>query len=136
MTSYKCTHCGLVNAAWDRACRRCGYLLTPSKQSGDPRNAKGSSFLYMLLAATLIGGAVYYVYNGFEKSFDRVKADEANRLAAQPKQAPMPLARSEYDQQRAEPYKNAVANSPGLAVSKQHTDEINKLMSPAKQSAK
>jgi len=90
----------------------------------------------MLLAVTLIGGAVYYVYNGFEKSFDQVKANEAKRLAAQPKQPPQPLSRSESDQQRVEPYKNAVANSPNLGTSQKHNDDIKQLMQPAKQAAK
>lgn len=140
MHSNKCRNCGLVNAIEDSACRRCGY---PLETAGRPRPVgprreagKVSSFLYMLLAVTLIGGAVYYVYNGFEKSFDQVKASEANRLAAQAKQSPQPLSRSEYDQQRAEPYKNAVANSPGLATSQKHNDDVKQLMQPAKQAAK
>lgn len=135
MTSYKCGHCGLVNTAWDRACRRCGYILAPSP--GKPREAaKRSPLIYLLFAATLIVGAVYYVYNGFEKSFNNVQARETNRLAAQPVQSPLPLSRSEYDKSRAEPYQKAVANSPGLATSQKHTDEINKLMDPPKQPAK
>jgi len=90
----------------------------------------------MLLAVTLIGGAVYYVYNGFEKSFNEVKASEAKRLAAQPKQSPMPLSRSESDQQRTDSYKNAVANSPNLSASQKHNDDIKQLMQPAKQASK
>ena len=134
MSSNKCKHCGIVNAVSDCACRRCGCILETTQRNRRQPAAR-PSFIYLLLAVTLIGGAVYYLYNGFEKSFDEVKAAEAKRLAAQPKPAPQ-LTRSEYDQQQAEPYKNAVANSPGLATSKQHTDDVNKLMQAAKQPAK
>src|SRR5436190_2317879 len=105
MHSNKCRNCGLVNADSDIGCRRCGFPLGKTSRSSvrsARETGKWYSPLYMLLAVTLIGGAIYYVYNGFETSFDEVKANEAKRLAAQPKQSPMSLSRSEYDQQRAE----------------------------------
>ena len=137
MSSNKCKNCGLVNKLHDQVCHRCGCLLY-DKNSGGPRSpreaAKSSSFLYTLFALALIAGVIYYLVNGFERSYQEVKASEANRLATQPKQSPLPLtSRSEYDQRRAEPYKNAVANSPNLSASQKHNAEVNKLMKPSGQ---
>ncbi len=135
MSSNRCKKCGLVNAIGDRACRRCGCAFD-AKITGprSPRDAaKRGASLYTLLAVVLVGAAIYYVFNGFEKSYDQVKANEANRLAAQPKQSPMSLtSRVEYDQRRAEPYRNAVANSPNLAASQKHNDEVKQLMGEKK----
>jgi hypothetical protein len=135
MFSNKCKNCGLVNKAHDHVCHRCGCLLY-DKNSAGPRGpreaAKSSSFLYTLLAIALLGGAVYYVVTGFEKSYDQIKTDEIKRLAAQPKISPAPFtSRSEYDQRRTEPYKNAVANSPNLGASQKHNDAVKQLMRPA-----
>lgn len=135
MSPNKCTVCGLVNAADDIACRRCGRLLTVAsqKRARGPRDAtRGISFLYTLLAAALIGGVCYYVITGITASYEHIQEDEAKRLAAQPKTTPAPtVPRSENDQRRAEPYRNSVANSPGLAASRQHNEEVKKLMRPA-----
>jgi hypothetical protein len=137
MSSNKCRNCGLVNGVSDRDCRRCGCELA-SKAVGRPLGpreaAKRSSILYTLLAVTLIGGSVYYLIYGFGKSYDEIKASEANRLSAQPKVSPAPLtSRAESDRQRVEPYKNAVANNPNLAASQKHNDDVKRLMQPANQ---
>lgn len=134
MSSNKCKNCGIVNAVYDRLCRRCGCVLHSKSRSVSGREgSKVSSFLYTLLALTMLGGAAYYLVNGFEKSFDQVKENELKRLAAQPKVSPAPLtSRTEYDQQRAEPYKNAVANSPDLSASQKHNDQVKQLMQSAK----
>jgi hypothetical protein len=135
MPSHKCRNCGLVNALHDNACRRCGCLIVEassrSRAGSGPKAS--SSFLYTLLALAIFCGVGYYLINGFEKSYDEVKTNEVKRLAAQPKVSPAPLlSRAESDQQRAEPYKNAVANSPGLATSQKHNDQVNELMHPKK----
>lgn len=134
MTSNKCKKCGLVNAASDRGCRRCGEPFE-QKHAGNPRSprdaAKASSSIYTLLAVVLLGGAAVYLFNGFEHSYSDIQSNEAKRLAAQPQQTPMPLtSRAEYDQRRTEPYKNAVANSPNLAASQKHNDEVKQLVQP------
>ena len=136
MSSHKCSNCGLVNAIHDLACRRCGCLIVDKQTTGSrgQRAATGSrSFLYTLLAIAIFGGVGYYLVNGFEKSYDQVQKDEIKRLAAQPKVSPAPLiTRADSDQQRVDAYKNAVANSPNLATSQKHNDEIKQLMQPAK----
>ena len=136
----KCRDCGLVNAASDWACRRCGHSFDRAQRTGprSPREAaKQSSWIWTILVLVVVGAMFYYLFSGFEKSYDQIKAGEANRLAAQPKQSPPPLtSRSEYDQHRAEPYKNAVANSPGLAASQKHNEEVKQLMQPSKQAPK
>ncbi len=132
MSSSKCSKCGLVNSFSEIICRRCrnALLISPSGGTYGPREAaKRSSFLYTLLFLTLIAGCAYYLFSGVEKSYEQINASEANRLAAQPKTSPLPLApRPEYDQRRTQPYKNAVANSPDLTTSQKHNDEVKRLM--------
>jgi hypothetical protein len=132
MSPNKCKKCGLVNAASDYDCRRCGSALEETRPtSGRVRReeAKRPSFLYTLLALTLLGAAGYYIIHGFENSYGQIQASEANRLAAQPKVTTTPFtSRSESDQQRAEPYKSAIANSPNLAISQKHNDDVKRLM--------
>ena len=136
MSTQKCRKCGLVNSFSDDACRRCGVDLEQTRPAytGKQRDkGRPSSFLYTLLALTLVGGACYYLFNGFEHSYDQVKADELNRLAGQQKASPAPvISRVEEDKRRAEPYKNAIANSPNLAASQKHNEEVRQLMQPAK----
>lgn len=131
MSSNKCRNCGLVNAASDRACRRCGYEL--SRKATDRKSSTSSSLLYMLLAVTLLGGAAYYIVNGFGRSFKEVSATEANRVAHQPTVSPAPLSRSESDRQRAEPFKNAIANNPNIAAIEKRSEEQKRLMNAASQ---
>ena len=132
MHSEKCNYCSLVNLASDTVCRRCGHELSVgNRKSNAPRSpreaAKSGSWLYTILFLTLIGGVAYYLFSGVEKSYSDVKASEANRISAQPKQQ-AGLSRSEMDKQRAGQYGNAVQNSPGLATSQKHNEEIKQLM--------
>lgn len=137
MSSTKCRDCGFPGSVADRLCRRCGkaFVIVHASRINGPREAaKRSSWLYTLLIITLLVGCAYYLFNGVEKSYDQVNADEVNRMAAQPRQSSSPLtSRIDYDHRRAEPYKNAVANSPGLATSQKHNDEINNLIQPGGQ---
>lgn len=135
MNRVKCSHCDLVNLASDPTCRRCGQGLGPVKTGGQaarsPREAaRRSSPLYTLLAVALIGGVVAYFYLGVEKSFNDVKANDANRIASQPKRQTDGLSRSELDQKRTGQYGNAIQNSPGLAASQKRLEETQKLMQP------
>jgi hypothetical protein len=131
MSSNKCKECGIVNAAYDRQCRRCGFVLhTTNLQKGGA--GKVSSLFYTLLALSLVAGAAYYLVQGFEKSYDRVKETEAKRLAAQPKVSPALTSRADSDARRAEAYKNAVANSPNLSASQKHNNNVKQLIEPAR----
>ena len=134
MSSTKCRSCGLAGSFSDIFCPRCGtpFVIRQSGQVNGPREAaKRSSWLYTLLIITLLVGTAYYLFNGVEKSYDEINASEANRMAARPKQSPSPfISRTDTDQRRAEPFKNAVANSPGLATGQKHNDEINRMTQP------
>ena len=136
MNRIKCGRCELVNLASDLYCRRCGEEIgRKGSQSRSPRGpheaAKKSSWLYTLLFLALVGGVAYYLFSGFEKSYNDVKANDVNRIASQSKQQPEGLtSRSETDQKRAGQYKNAVQNSSGLAESQKHNEEVKKLMQP------
>jgi len=79
----------------------------------------------MLLAA---GGVGYYFYQGILRSYEDIATTDDKRVATERKDAPPGLTRTEYDNRRAGQYGSAVANSPGLNTSQQHTNEINKLM--------
>ena len=133
MNRVKCSQCDLVNLASDPLCRRCGQGLGSVKTGGQvprgPREAaRSSSSLYTLLAVALVAGAVAYFYSGVEKSLNEVNANDANRIAAQPKKQPEGLSRSEFEKQRAGQYGNAIQNSPGLAASQKRLEETQKLM--------
>ena len=135
MSSNKCRNCGLVNPVSDRACRRCGYELPrrAARHKGSSET-KGSSLLYTLLAVALLGGAAYYLFKGFEKSYQQISATEANRLAAQPNVSPAPFtSRTESDNKRAEPFKNAIANNPNIAAVEKRNEEHKRLMNAASQ---
>ena len=133
MSSKKCRSCSLVNGASELLCVRCGRPLASAAESrplGPREAARRSSSIYTLLAVTLLGGIVVYLYHGVLASYENVTANEAQRIAAQPMVSPAPLtSRSETDAKRAEPYKNAMLqNNPNLAASQKHNDEIKQLM--------
>jgi len=111
--------------ATDNTCRRCGEEFAPVtwKSSGrvGPRDrARRSSPLWSLLALTIIGAAIYYVYTGAEKSIESVG----------PTTPGTPIASSSQSQPNA--YKTAVQNSNGLSQGQKHTGEIEKLTTPPK----
>jgi hypothetical protein len=133
MPNSKCRSCGLVNMASDTICRRCqaDIVIKPKRSDNrGPRASAGRSTqrLWSLLALVITGAVAWYLYKGVERSYEQVQANEAVRTSAQANQGPAPLGRTQYDQQRAGQYGNAVQSSQGLNSSRQHTDEINKLM--------
>jgi preprotein translocase subunit SecG len=117
-------------------CRRCGGKIGgENMRSNSPRGprdaAKKSTWLYTILFIAVIIAAASYLFSGIEKSYNEVNVNELNRKASQPKPTSDGLGtRTEQDQKQAGQYKNAVANSPGLAESQKHFDETQKLMHP------
>ena len=132
MSSSKCSSCGLVNLSSDHFCRRCQAEININKPKGKPIGprdaARRSSPFYSLLALTLVGAAGWYIYHGMERSVEQVQANDQKRIANQVKQNPEGLSRTQYDQQRAGQYGNAIQNSPGLSASQSHTNQINQLI--------
>ena len=133
MTIGKCRKCRLVNPAGADACRRCGSDLAearttvPNRPTSTRVAAKRFS-LWPWIGILAAGAAGYYLYSGVEKSYEDVAAAEANRVATERKDAPPGLTRTQYDQRRAGQYGNAVQNSPALATSAEHNNQINKMM--------
>src|SRR5436305_825406 len=125
MDGSKCGHCGLINMDTDSTCRRCGEEIgqitwKSSKRVGPRDRARRSSPLWSLLALTIIGAAIYYVFAGAERSFESVGQTTPGT----------PIAPARQSQPTA--YKTAVQNSNGLATGQNHTAEIQKLTQPAK----
>jgi len=141
MNRIKCSRCGLVDAASSSSCRRCGQEFAGSARStNSPRSpreaANNSSWLYTLLFLAFVGGGAYYLLSGVERSYEDVKANEANRIAAQPKATAAPLSRSEFEQGQKQNFKNAIQNSQGLAEADKRLAETQKLMQPASNAAR
>ena len=136
MNRMKCRYCELVNAVTDSSCRRCGEKIDGRNSvkiapRGPREAAKKSSWLYTILFLGLIGAAWTYLFNGVERSYENVKTTDGIRVANQVKPQPERLSsRSEQDQKRVGQYKNALANSPDLATSQKHNEEVQKLMQP------
>ena len=132
MKSEKCKKCGLVNSAGSPACKRCGCDLAGgeswNKRAPGPRDAAKRFSLWPWILLLAIGSVGYYLYQGVERSYENVATSDDKRVATERKDAPPGLSRTEYDSRRAGQYGSAVANSPGLNTSQQHTNEINKLM--------
>lgn len=133
MDRVKCKQCNVVNFATDDRCKRCGSTLWLGHSSSDPETpreaARRSSFLWTVLFLTVAGAGIYYLYNGFGRSFDEVNKTEANRVAQQPaNQPPQPANRSEADGQRKGAYFTALQNNnSGMSQANSHTEEIKKL---------
>ena len=135
MDGIKCNNCHLINLGTDFSCPRCGQDIGFADSLHGQRLEGTStvrSLLYTLLALTLIGSAIYYVFSGFEKSYTKIEATEANRMAQQPQIQPLDQTRSQFENQQAGHYGTAIQNSNGLAQSQKHTKEIEKLMEPPK----
>ena len=120
MGGSKCSRCGLVNMASDDSCRRCGEEFAAvawksSRRVGPRDRAKLSSPLWPLLALTIIGAAIYYVFSGAEKSIESVGTTTPG--------TPIAVQR----QSQPDAYKSAVQNSNGLSQGQKHTAEIEKL---------
>jgi ribosomal protein L40E len=138
MKGIRCRECGFLNPDKVRSCRRCGWdklePLVPKSKVVSPREqAKQSTWLYTLLIIALIVGGAYYLLSGIEKSYDQVQPAIPNRSAVPRNQQNAPaLTRSESDQKRVTPFKNAVQNAPSLVESNRHVAETQKLMDSAK----
>lgn len=138
MNGIRCSECGLINLATDFTCRRCGrstdqYRLPLSRTRSPGDDAKKSTWLYTVLFVTVIGAGAYYLFTGFEKSYQQIKAEETKATAVPANQKIEPLSsRKESDQKRTVPFKNAIQNSPGLAAADKRTAETQKLMEAAK----
>lgn len=132
MRSEKCKKCGLVNSVGSTGCKRCGSDLVGrahnSRRAAGPRDAAKKFSLWPWILLLAVGGVAYYLYHGVEQSYQNVATTDDKRVATERKDAPPGLSRTEYDSRRAGQYGSAVANSPGLNTSQQHTNEINKLM--------
>jgi hypothetical protein len=132
MEVIKCSQCHLMNPPTAFRCRRCGHVVgipEPDRVPGPRERSNGvSSWLYTLLALALVVAAAAYIYQGFEKSFSQVQANEAKRTAKQVNTQPPALSRSQFEKQQAGHYGTAIQNSNGLAQSQKHVDEVEKLM--------
>ena len=129
MKSIKCKNCGLTNFSSEIECRRCGHSFVQSAKTKKEKAPSrfGPSTLVMV---ALLGGLVYYFYSGTQTSIEKVNADEAKRAASQPAERPVTpgLSRSQYDQQKAGTYGDAVKNSSSLNAHQQHINESQKVM--------
>jgi hypothetical protein len=135
MDAIKCNNCQLINLASDFTCRRCGRNIGFALPSPTKDSAGASSFrslFYTVVALTLVGSAVAYVFLGFEKSYEKIGASETNRIAQQPRNQPLGLTRSQFQSQQAGHYGSAIQNSNGLAESQKHVEDVKKLMESPK----
>lgn len=138
MKGIRCRECGFLNPEKVKACRRCGWdqlePLVPKSKVVSPRDqAKQSTWLYTLLIIALIVGGAYYLFSSFERSYKQGESTVPNRSAMPTNQQNAPaLTRSEADQKRVTPFKNAVESAPSLVESNRHVAETQKLMDSAK----
>jgi len=134
MNKEKCTKCGLTNLPSDLSCRRCGEpvgdnFFHSSPRIGPRQAAKSGSWLSTLVLVAVLAGSAWYLFSGFEKSYDSVKTTEQTRPGAQVnKPVDTPGTRAQFEQQQKQNYKTAIANSEGLRLSQKHTEETQKLM--------
>ena len=128
MNSIKCKNCHLTNFSSETECRRCGESFHSSAKTKSEKSPRSFSLSSLFLVA-LAGGLGYYFFSGTGNSVEQVNANEAKRPAAQPTtQPPAGLSRTQYDQQRAGTYGDAVKNSASLDAHQKHIDETQKTM--------
>jgi hypothetical protein len=128
MGSIKCKNCGLTNFSDAHVCKRCNE---PFGQKPKAKKEKAPrSFSYVsLIAFAVVAIVIYYAYFGMQTSMHEVDANEANRLASQPKQTePAGLSRSEYDRQHANQVGSAIQNNNSFSQNQSHNDDIQKAM--------
>jgi hypothetical protein len=90
--------------------------------------SKPSSSWYKLLFVGAIAAAAFYLFGG---ESPKGSAD-TNHVSVEIKEHPHAgLSRTEHDQQRTVPFRDAVRESPGLKASQARTAETEKLMQPA-----
>ena len=131
MEAIKCSKCQLINLSTVFRCRRCGHVIglpEPDRVIGPRDRKNGGTWLYTLLALALVVAAAAYVYQGFEKSFNQVQANETKRTAKQANIQPNTLSRSQFEKQQVGHYGTAIQNSNGLAQSQKHVEEVEKLL--------
>jgi len=125
MNSIRCKQCGLSNFPDASSCKRCGSSLWKAKPNSS-QNRHVFSILSLLIFA-IVAAIVYYAVGGFERSMDGINAEEANRSAANAKDNPNGLSRSEYDRQRASQFSTAIRNSNNLSEAQRHNQDIENL---------
>ncbi|MEO8572402.1 MAG: hypothetical protein ABI481_00410 [Pyrinomonadaceae bacterium] len=129
MNSIKCKNCGLSNFSTDVECRRCGYSFTKGSKAKSEKAPRSYSLSSLLMLASL-ALVVYYFYSGAQDSIEKVNTNDAKRVASQPAERPVTpgLSRTQYDQQKAGTYGDAVRNSSSLGAHQQHIDDSQKMM--------
>lgn len=129
MNSIKCQNCSLINFSSEAECRRCGSPIGsgPGQKSQKHKGRGGFSILGFVLIAIAVGFA-YYVYTSIQQNVGQINANEANRIATQPKQQGAGLSRTEYDRGRANQVGNAIKDNPSLAEHQKHAEETQKAM--------
>lgn len=128
MNSIKCKNCSLPNFPDDLECRRCGFSFFKAVKKREKTPSRFS--IWTLLMLIILGGLVYYVFNGAQESIDQVTADELKRSASQPAERPVApgLSRSEYDRQKTQTYADSVRGSQSLADHNKHIQQTEKVM--------
>src|SRR5262249_5312193 len=110
MSSIRCKSCGLTNFAYAEICARCKNPFNQTVKSKKQKAPRSFSYLTLIvLAAVAVIG--YYMIGGFLASMNQINANEANRVASQPKDPDAGLSRSEYDKKRSGQYGSAVQSS-------------------------
>ena len=127
MSSIKCKYCGLANFADATICARCKTSLHRTATIKNRRGPRSFSYVTLLIVVAIAAG-LYYLTDGFQKSMNEVNANEAKRVAAQPKNPDAGLSRTEYDQKRSGQYGGAVQNSNSFSENQKHNEEIQKMM--------
>lgn len=122
MNSLKCINCGLTNFPDVFDCRRCGESLFSGRQQKARTQTPRWLSVWSLLMIALVLGVVYYFYQGVQREMDEIDANEAQRIATQPKQQPG-FPRSQSDRQRAGQVGDAVKNSAALNTAQRHNLE-------------
>lgn len=126
MNSIKCNNCGLQNFASDTECRRCRSSIVPAAHKRKEKTPRRFSVWSLLMIAAVLA-VVYYFYTGVENSVGEVEMNETRRLSSQPApQATQGLSRTQYDQQRAGHYGDAVKNSQSLNAHQKRVEETEK----------
>ena len=125
MNSIRCKQCGLSNFPDAVSCNRCGSSLRKGKPNSN--QSRHLSAIISLLIFAIVAAIVYYAVGGFERSMDGINANESNRAAANAKDNPNGLSRTEYDRQRAGKYAIAMQNSNNLGEAQRHNQDIENL---------
>lgn len=127
MSSVKCKYCGLANFTDAVICARCKTSLHQAATIKKQRAPRSFSYVTVLIFAA-VAVVLYYMAGGFQTSMNQVNANDANRVASQPKDPDAGLSRTEYDKKRAGQYGGAVQNSNSFSENQKHNEDIQKMM--------